>query len=315
MKFEQPLWLWLLLVVAALVVAYLVAQRRRSKYAVRFATLPMLEKVAPRRPGWRRHAPALAFLAAMTVLTIAIARPVTDVRVPRERATVVVAMDISNSMAATDVEPNRFEVAKQAATEFVNDLPEQFNVGLVSFARTANVVTPPSTNHQATVDAINGLTLTDSTAIGEAVMTSLQAVRSLDADAAEDPPPTRIVLLSDGGNTSGRPVEEAAQAATEAGVPVSTIAYGTPEGTVDIEGRSIPVPADTESLRGLAEATSGSFYAAESDEELRDVYSDLQSSIGWTTEEREITNLVAGIALAAALLAGLASLLWFSRLP
>ena len=315
MKFEQPLWLWLLLVVAALVVAYLVAQRRRSKYAVRFATLPMLEKVAPRRPGWRRHAPALAFLAAMTVLTIAIARPVTDVRVPRERATVVVAMDISNSMAATDVEPNRFEVAKQAATEFVNDLPEQFNVGLVSFARTANVVTPPSTNHQATVDAINGLTLTDSTAIGEAVMTSLQAVRSLDADAAEDPPPTRIVLLSDGGNTSGRPVEEAAQAATEAGVPVSTIAYGTPEGTVDIEGRSIPVPADTESLRGLAEATSGSFYAAESDEELRDVYSDLQSSIGWTTEEREITNLVAGIALAVALLAGLASLLWFSRLP
>jgi Ca-activated chloride channel family protein len=315
MKFEQPLWLWLLLVVAALVVAYLVAQRRRSKYAVRFATLPMLEKVAPRRPGWRRHAPALAFLAAMTVLTIAIARPVTDVRVPRERATVVVAMDISNSMAATDVEPNRFEVAKQAATEFVNDLPEQFNVGLVSFARTANVVAPPSTNHQATVDAINGLTLTDSTAIGEAVMTSLQAVRSLDADAAEDPPPTRIVLLSDGGNTSGRPVEEAAQAATEAGVPVSTIAYGTPEGTVDIEGRSIPVPADTESLRGLAEATSGSFYAAESDEELRDVYSDLQSSIGWTTEEREITNLVAGIALAVALLAGLASLLWFSRLP
>ncbi|MFC5264431.1 VWA domain-containing protein [Kribbella qitaiheensis] len=315
MKFEQPLWLWLLLVVAALVVAYLVAQRRRSKYAVRFATLPMLEKVAPRRPGWRRHAPALAFLAAMTVLTIAIARPVTDVRVPRERATVVVAMDISNSMAATDVEPNRFEVAKQAATEFVNDLPEQFNVGLVSFARTANVVAPPSTNHQATVDAINGLTLTDSTAIGEAVMTSLQAVRSLDADAAQDPPPTRIVLLSDGGNTSGRPVEEAAQAATEAGVPVSTIAYGTPEGTVDIEGRSIPVPADTESLRGLAEATSGSFYAAESDEELRDVYSDLQSSIGWTTEEREITNLVAGIALAVALLAGLASLLWFSRLP
>lgn len=315
MKFEQPLWLWLLLVVAALVVAYLVAQRRRSKYAVRFATLPMLEKVAPRRPGWRRHAPALAFLAAMTVLTIAIARPVTDVRVPRERATVVVATDISNSMAATDVEPNRFEVAKQAATEFVNDLPEQFNVGLVSFARTANVVAPPSTNHQATVDAINGLTLTDSTAIGEAVMTSLQAVRSLDADAAEDPPPTRIVLLSDGGNTSGRPVEEAAQAATEAGVPVSTIAYGTPEGTVDIEGRSIPVPADTESLRGLAEATSGSFYAAESDEELRDVYSDLQSSIGWTTEEREITNLVAGIALAVALLAGLASLLWFSRLP
>jgi len=315
MKFEQPLWLWLLVIVAALVVAYVFAQRRRSKYAVRFATLPMLEKVAPTRPGWRRHAPAFAFLAAMIVLTIAIARPVADVRVPRERATVVVAMDISNSMAATDVEPNRFEVAKSAATEFVNSLPEQFNVGLVSFARTANVVTPPSTDHQATVDAIGRLTLTDSTAIGEAVLTSLQAVRSLDADAANDPPPTRIVLLSDGGNTSGRPIEEAAEAATQAGVPVSTIAYGTPEGTVDIDGRNIPVPADAESLRGLADATSGSFYSAESDEELRSVYSDLQSSIGWTTEEREITNLVAGVALAVALLAGLASLLWFSRLP
>ncbi|MEU4396744.1 VWA domain-containing protein [Kribbella sp. NPDC023855] len=315
MKFEQPLWLWLLLIVPALVVAYLIAQRRRSKYAVRFATLPMLEKVAPTRPGWRRHAPAFAFLAALTVLTIAIARPVADVRVPRERATVVVAMDISNSMAATDVEPNRFEVAKSAATEFVNSLPEQFNVGLVSFARTANVVAPPSTNHQATVDAINRLTLTDSTAIGEAVLTSLTAVQNLDADAANDPPPARIVLLSDGGNTAGRPIDEAAEAAVQAGVPVSTIAYGTPQGTVDIEGRSIPVPADTESLRGLADATSGSFYSAESDEELRSVYSDLQSSIGWTTEEREITNLVAGIALAVALLAGLASLLWFSRLP
>ncbi len=312
MRFEQPLWLWLLVLVAALVAAYLIAQRRRTKYAVRFATLPMLEKVAPKRPGWRRHAPAVAFLAALTVLSIAIARPVADIRVPRERATVLVAMDVSNSMAATDVAPNRFEVAKQAAEQFVEDLPEQFNVGLVSFARTATVVAPPSTNHQATVDAINGLQLSDSTAIGEAVMTSLQAVRSIDP---EDPPPSRIVLLSDGGNTAGRPIDEAAQAAEQAGVPVSTIAYGTPQGTVNLEGREIPVPADTQALQSLADATSGSSYAAESDEELRDVYSDLQSSIGWTTETREITNLVAGIALAAALLAALASLLWFSRLP
>ncbi|MFG1814703.1 VWA domain-containing protein [Kribbella sp. NPDC049174] len=312
MRFEQPLWLWLLVLVVALIAAYLVAQRRRSKYAVRFATLPMLEKVAPTRPGWRRHAPAVAFLAALTVLTIAIARPVADIRVPRERATIVVAMDVSNSMAATDVAPNRFEVAQQAAVEFVQELPEKFNVGLVSFARTATVVAPPSTNHQATVDAINGLELTDSTAIGDAVLTSLQAVRTIDP---EDPPPSRIVLLSDGGNTSGSPIDEAADAAVQAGVPVSTIAYGTAEGTVNIEGRDIPVPADTEALQSLADATSGESYAAESDEQLRDVYSDLQSSIGWTTEPREITNLVAGIALVAALLAALASLLWFSRLP
>jgi len=145
------------------------------------------------------------------------------------------------------------------------------------------------------------------------VLTSLQSIQNLDDN--EDPPPARVVLLSDGGNTAGRPIDEAAAAASQAGVPVSTIAYGTPGGTIDLDGRSIPVPADTESLEGLADATAGSFYSAESDAELRSVYSDLESSIGWTTEEREITNLVAGIALAAALLAGLASLLWFSRLP
>jgi Ca-activated chloride channel family protein len=313
MRFEQPLWLWLLVLVAALVVAYVVAQRRRTRYAVRFATLPMLEKVTPQRPGWRRHAPAAAFLAAIVLLTLAIAKPVADIRVPRERATVMVAMDVSNSMAATDVSPSRFDVAKEAATDFVGNLPERFNVGLVSFARTATVVSPPSTDHAQTVDAIGNLTLADSTAIGEAVFTSLQAIQNL--DDSEDPPPARVVLLSDGTNTAGRSIDEAAQAAVQAGVPVSTIAYGTPSGTVDIGGRTVPVPADTESLRELAQATSGSFYSAESDSELRDVYSDLESSIGWTTEEREITNLVAGIALAAAVLAGLASLLWFSRLP
>lgn len=312
MRFEQALWLWLLVLVAALVVAYIVAQRRRTRYAVRFATLPMLEKVAPKRPGWRRHAPAFAFVAALVLLTLAIARPVVDIRVPRERATVIVAMDVSNSMAATDVSPSRLEVAKQAATDFVENLPEQFNVGLVSFARTATVVSPPSTNHQQAVDAIGNLQLSDSTAIGEAVFTSLQAIRNLDA---EEPPPARVVLLSDGTNTAGRPIDEAAEAATQDDVPVSTIAYGTPEGTIDINGRSVPVPAGTESLRELAQATSGSFSSAESDSELRDVYQDLESSIGWTTEEREITTLVAGIALAGAVLAGLASLLWFARLP
>jgi Ca-activated chloride channel homolog len=315
MRFEQPAWLLLLVVAAVLVVAYLLVQRRRTAYAVRFATLPMLEKVAPRRPGWRRHLPAAAFLAAVVVLTLAIARPVADVRVPRERATVIVAMDVSNSMAATDVSPSRMEIAKEAAAEFVTELPEEFNVGLVTFARTATVVSAPSTDHRATAAAIESLTLSDSTAIGEAVHTGLQSIAGLDDQAAEDPPPARIVLLSDGANTSGRPVDGAAEAATQAGVPVSTIAYGTAEGTIELDGRSIPVPADTETLRGLAEDTGGTSYSASNDAELRDVYSDLESSIGWTTEEREITTWVAGIALAAALIAGLTSMLWFARLP
>jgi Ca-activated chloride channel homolog len=324
MTFREPQWLFLLLVAAGLAAAYVVMQRRRSAYAVRFATLPMLEKVAPRRPGWRRHLPAAVFLAAMVLLTIAIARPVADMRVPRERATVIVALDASLSMRATDVSPSRIEVAKEAAVGFVENLPEQFNVGVVTFSGSAAVAAPPTTDHAAAAAAIDQLDLQASTAIGEAVFTSLQAISSFDARfgsgaqssaPAEEKPPARIVLLSDGANTSGRPIDAAAEAASEAGVPVSTIAYGTPEGTVEVDGRVTPVPVDAASLERLADSSGGAFYTAESDAELRGVYEDLESSIGWTTEEREITNIVAGIALAAALLTGIASLVWFSRLP
>ncbi|WP_020579385.1 VWA domain-containing protein [Actinopolymorpha alba] len=315
MTFREPFWLWLLAVAAALVVAYLIAQRRRSRYAIRFATLPMLERVAPRRPGWRRHVPAAAFLVALVLLTLAIARPVTDVRVPRERATVLVALDTSLSMRATDVAPSRIEVAKQAATEFVEGLPERFNVGVVGFSGTASVAARPSTDRQVAVTAIQDLTLGESTAIGEAVFTSLDSIASLDARAAEDPPPARIVLLSDGANTSGRALEEAARAAEAAGVPISTIAYGTPDGTVEIGGQTTAVPVDSDALAQLAQDSGGTFASAQSDTELRSVYDTLDSSIGWTMEEREVTTMVAGLALAAAVLAGLASLRWFARLP
>jgi Ca-activated chloride channel homolog len=315
MRFESPMWLWLLPIAALLTVAYLIAQRRRSRYAVRFAALPMLEKVAPNRPGWRRHVPAAAFLAALVVLTIAIARPVADVRVPRERATVVVAMDTSISMRATDVSPSRAQVAQRAAVEFVEALPEQFNVGVVAFSGTTSVEARPSTDHEAAIQAIRGLTLDESTAIGEAVFTGLDAITGLDARAAEDPPPARLVLLSDGANTTGRSTQAAAEAAAEANVPVTTIAYGTPDGTIRIGAQDVPVPVDAEALRALADDSGGTFYTAENDTELRTVYSDLESSIGWRWEEREITTLLAGFALGAAVLAGLTSLLWFARLP
>lgn len=315
MRFESPAWLWLLVVAAGLVVAYLIMQRRRSRYAVRFATLPMLSKVAPKRPGWRRHVPAAAFLTALVVLTLAIARPVTDVQVPRERATVIVALDVSVSMEATDVAPDRARVAKDAAAAFIENLPDQFNVGLVTFAGTATIASSPSRDHQAAIAAVRGADLSGGTAIGEAVFASLDAVSRVDAQAGEDPPPARIVLLSDGHNTMGRSPTAAATAANEAGVPVSTIAYGTQEGTIEIDGQQVPVPVDVEALDQLAQDTGGTSYTAETDTELRGVYDDLESSIGWTVEEREITTMVAGVALAVALLAGIGSLLWFSRLP
>lgn len=315
MELLTPLWLVLLLPLLGLVVTYVVQQRRRRRYAVRFASLPLLDKVAPEQPGWRRHAPAAAFVLALAALALAAARPVIDVRVPHERATVVVAIDVSRSMQATDVQPNRMEAAKEAAATFIENLPETFNVGLVTFSGTTSVVATPTTDHEAVAAALDGIQMANSTAIGEAVFTSLDQVASMARgdDAAQVP--ARIVLLSDGTNTTGRSPDEAAVAASEAAVPVSTIAYGTQDGTVEIEGRTVPVPVDIEALARLAEGTAGQAYTAESGDELAEVYDDIGSSIGWRTEPREITSYLAAAGFLLGLAAGAMSLRWFARLP
>lgn len=315
MTFLSPVWLGLLGIVAAVVVAYVAAQRRRSTYAVRFAALPLLTKVAPRRPGWRRHVPAIAFALTMVGLVLAIARPTIPVEVPRERATVIVAVDFSISMQAQDVAPTRIQAATGAARTFIEDLPDTFNVGLVTFSGSAAVAVPPSTDRRAALAALERPNLGQGTAIGDAVAASLGAIRTLDADAESEPPPARIVLLSDGGNTQGSPIAAAAQAATTAGVPVSTIAYGTPEGTVTSGGQTQRVPVDADALAGLARDSGGQAYSAATGEQLEEVYRDIGSSIGYRTEQREITGWVLGAALIAALAAGIASLAWFSRLP
>ncbi len=315
MTFLAPAWLALLGAVAALVAAYVLAQRRRGRYAVRFATLPLLEKVAGRGPGWRRHVPAAAFGVATLGMVLALARPVVPVEVPRERATVVVAVDTSTSMTATDVTPSRIAAATDAARAFVDDLPETFNVGLVTFSGDAAVAVPPGTDRGPVRDALARPALGSGTAIGDAVLAALGAVRSVDEDAATDPPPARIVLLSDGGNTAGSPLAEAARAAAEAGTPVSTIAYGTPEGSITAEGRTLRVPVDAPALAELAATSGGQTYTAATGEELDEVYRDIGSSIGYRTEGREITTWLVGAALLAALGAGTGSLLWFSRLP
>lgn len=315
MELLAPLWLLLLLPLVGLVVTYLVLQRRRRRYAVRFAALPLLDKVAPEQPGWRRHAPAAAFVLALSALALAAARPVVDVRVPHERATVIVAIDVSRSMQATDVEPNRMEAAKRAAASFIENLPDTFNVGLVTFSGTTSVVATPTTDHGAVAAALDGLAMANSTAIGEAVFTSLDQVASMARGAEQVDVPARIVLLSDGTNTTGRSPEEAAVAASESAVPVSTIAYGTQDGTVEIEGRTIPVPVDVEALARLAEGTGGQPYTAESGDELAEVYDDIGSAIGWRTEPREITPYLAAAGFLLGLGAGAMSLRWFARLP
>ena len=322
MTFLVPGWLALLAALAALAVAYLLAQRRRGRYAVRFATLPLLEKVIGRGPGWRRHLPAAAFGLATLGMVLALARPVVPVDVPRERATVVVAVDTSASMRATDVEPTRIAAATAAAGRFVDDLPETFNVGLVTFSGTSAVAVPPGTDRGPIHDALTDPVLGAGTAIGDAVLTALGAVENVDADLGFDappdaaqPPPARIVLLSDGDNTAGSPLADAVRAALDAGVPVSTIAYGTPTGTIPDGGRTLRVPVDAAALAELAADTGGQSYTAASGEELADVYRDIGSSIGYRTEEREITAWLIGAALLAALAAGAGSIRWFARLP
>lgn len=316
MTLLSPLWLLTLIPVAALAVAYVVVQRRRHRYAVRFASLPMLERVIPRRPGWRRHLPATVVLLALSLLGLAAARPELALRMPYDRATVMVAIDVSGSMAATDVPPNRMEAAKAAASAFVEQLPDTMNVGVITFAGSSAVVAPPTTEHDEAQRLIESLSLgRGGTAIGEAVFSSVEQVQRMAAESETDGDavPTRVVLLSDGDNTSGRSPQQAAEAAVAAGLPVSTIAYGTPDGILP-GGNGQAVPVDTETLRTLAQATGGTAYTAESGEELRDVYADIGSSIGWRTEQREVTPYLAALGLLLACGAGALSLRWFSRL-
>ena len=315
MTFLSPWWLLLLVPIALMAAAYVVQQSRRSKYAVRFASLPMLERLIPRRPGWRRHLPAIASLFGFVLLAFAVARPEMEVRVPRENATVILAVDVSNSMQATDIEPNRIKAASEAATKFVDALPQGFNVGVVTFSGTTDVRAAPTDDREIAMSALKGLTLGPRTAIGEGVFTSLDQIEAVASQAKKKKVPGLVVLLSDGTNTFGRSPEEAGAAAHEAGVPVSTIAYGTPTGTVEIDGQLIPVPVDKETLADLALATNGRSYTAESSDELNQVYDDIQSQIGYRTEPREVTQWAAALGLLFGLLAAALSLRWFSRLP
>ena len=319
MSFESPVRLWLLVGVAAIAALYLVLQRRRSRYAVRFTNLRLLDRVAPKRPGWRRHVAATLFLSMLALLVVGFARPSDEVRVPRERATVVVAVDVSLSMMATDVSPDRLTAAKSAARDFVEGLPEEFNVGLVGFAGNASVFVAPVTDRAAMYNGIErleeGSAGEQGTAIGESIYAALGSIQSLDAEAAEETPPARVVVLSDGANTAGRDPDEASSAATAAGVPVDTIAFGTESGAIEGAGRRMSVPVDGETLDTVARQTGGTYHEAGTSDELRAVYEDIGSSVGYTTERQDVSSRFIGIGLVLALGAAAASMFWFSRIP
>lgn len=317
MTFQSPLWLLALLGVAALVGYYVWVQRRRLAYAARFTNVALLGSIVPKRPGWRRHLAFGVVALGLATLVVSLAVPSTEVRVPREKATVVMAVDVSLSMQATDIQPDRFQAMQTAAKEFVDVLPGRINLGLVSFAGTATTVVPPTTDRAQVANAIDNLDLAESTAIGEAVFTSLSAIENFQSaleTRGEEPPPARIVLLSDGYNTVGREDTQAIDAANAAGVPVSTIAFGTDYGTLDLDGEIVPVPVDRATLERIADETGGSFSSAVSAEELEEVYADLGSQIGYATEPQDISAWFVRIGVLAALLGVVLSLLWTNRL-
>ena len=319
MSFLAPSWLWMLLAVVGLAALYVFLQQRRRHYAVRFTNIDLLASVAPKRPGWRRHVAAALAALGLVAMIIALARPVRDERVPREEATVMLVVDVSASMTATDIEPNRLDAARDAAASFVAEVPKGFQVGLVAFDGNARLLAPPTTDHAAVVGAIDRLRPGPGTATGDGITLALDTIAerlaALDVPQTngDDAPVATIVLLSDGATTVGTPLEVAVAAAAEQGVPVTTIAYGTDEGTVTVQGQTVPVPADEESMKRTAEETGGSFFTAASSDELREVYDDIQSRIGFTLEQREILRVFVGLALVALIAAAAASLIWTGR--
>jgi Ca-activated chloride channel family protein len=313
----EPGALWWLVALCALAAAYVAVQLRRPRDAVRFTNLELLDVVAPERPAWRRHLVAVTFLLALGALVVAAARPLAEVEVAVERATVVLAIDVSRSMGATDVPPDRLRAAKAAARTFVEGLPPSLNVGIVAFDGVARLLVPPTTDRVAARDAIEGLEMGPATAIGEAIFTSLAAIEDLGPGPDGELVPAHIVVLSDGVTTAGRPDDVAAAAAAEAGVPVSTISFGTPFGEVFLgdSPEPVPVPVDPAALEMIAAVTGGTAFAADSPEGLEAVYEDIGSAIGSVFEEREVTHLAVQAALALFLVAAGLSLLFSPRFP
>ncbi len=317
LAFLAPSRLWLLLLIPVIIALYYWLATRKSRRNAAMRQSSTLDLVVPRESRWVRHAAVGLSVLSLAALTMAFAKPKAVVEVPRERATVVVAIDVSLSMKATDVDPNRLEAAKVAARDFVASLPAKYNVSLVSFAGTATTVVPPTLDRGPVTAAIEHLELQPSTAIGEGIYTSLAAIAQVPPDPhhPEAVAPARIVLLSDGKTTIGRPAAEAAKAARDQNVPIYTIAYGTENGYVEINGRREPVPVDQAELANVAKISGGDAYQAGSAGELKGVYKDIGHSVGKEKVDKEVTSRYAGFGLGFAILAAVGMISLGARWP
>jgi Ca-activated chloride channel family protein len=289
--FANAWFLLFFVAVAVMAVAYVVAQRARRRRVMRFANLDLLQSVArPRRRRWR-HLPAALLVASLALLTTAMAGPTHDLRVPRNRAVVMLVIDVSESMVATDVAPNRLAAAKEAGKRFADELTPGINLGLVEFAGNATLLMAPTTDRDAVKAAIDTLKAAERTATGEGIFTALQAIAATTAvlGGGDGPPPARIVLESDGKETvpgepdAPRGAFTAAHAAKEQGVGISTISFGTPDGAVTLNDQEIPVPVDDSTLQRISEISGGQAFHADSLDTLNSVYATLQRNIGFET--------------------------------
>ena len=319
LAFTSPHRLWLLGGAAALAIGYVAVQVRRRVVAGRFASPEMLPLLAPtphrRLASVARHALALLFLAAVVLSTLGAAQPTVPGEEERETATVIVAIDVSDSMGATDVRPSRIAAAVEAARAFVGDLPSEFDVGLVTAGSAPAVVVSPTKAHDDVIDALGRLELSPGTALGDAIFTALAALPQVSPDGADpaEARAARIVLLSDGVTTTGRPDADAIAAAAEAGVPVSTIAFGTDDATVQSAGQTVEVPVDASALEAIAEGTGGSFFEAATPAELRSIYDEVEAEVTVVEGRRDIAEWFVGAAILVLLVAVAASMATTAR--
>lgn len=306
----------LLIIVAAIIAVYVAIQLARPKVTAKFTNLDLLESVIPAQRDWKRHVGAVLFALALVAMVAALAKPQTRRKVPTNRGTVVLAIDTSLSMAATDVAPDRLKAAQAAAMLFLDKVPEHFNVGVVSFNGSASVLVEPTTDREIARRAIQGLRLGESTAIGEGIFAALSAISTVPPAPDKSPVPARIVLMSDGATQTGRSNAQAVAAARKAKVPIDTIAFGTDHGTVTIPGYAgeVPVDVDRGALAKIAHDSGGSAYTAASEGEIRAVYTKIGTSVGYKTRMVDIDGWFIAAAFVLALLAAGASLAWQERM-
>ncbi|CPR13468.1 membrane protein [Mycobacterium bohemicum DSM 44277] len=313
--FQRPGMLLFLVVPVVLLGCYVLVQAGRRRRLRRYT-----EERVPQ--SWWRHLPLAVALLSLVLLTVALATPTHDMRIPRNRAVIMLVIDMSQSMRATDVEPNRLKAAEQAASQFAGQLTPGVNLGLVGFAGTPYLLVPPTPQHQATLEALKKLDFADSTATGEAIFTALHAIGATAIAGGDNPPPARIVLLSDG--RENKPTDPsdphdgaytAARLAKDQGVPISTISFGTQNGEIEMNGQRVAVPVSADQMKMIAKLSGGQSYTASNIKELEKDYDAIESEIGYRIVAGPGSSGWLRLAVITALIATGLALLINRRLP